>query len=133
MREQNREDLDPTKQQRRIDDLFLCCFSLTHEVLHDSGDVLLECVHLVSLVILFQVLDYLLHVVLEVDGEILLGAKSGFHQTMVQDDIDAGDGSLFAALVGFLSGGIGALKHDLAFLARLVLEKNIVNKIIRRC
>ena len=77
---------------------------------------------MVSLAILLEVFDHLLHVVLEVDGEVLLGSESGLDQAVVQDHVDAGDGGLVRSLVGFLGRGVGTLQDDLTLLAGFVLE-----------
>ena len=95
---------------------------LLEEVLHDVVDVGLELVHLRGPVVVLQVLDHLLHVVLEIDGEVLLGAEPGLDQPVVEDYVDAGDGLLGGALVGLFGGGVGASQNNLVSLAGLVLQ-----------
>ena len=92
------------------------------KVLHDSGDVLLEVVDLAGAVVLLEVLDHLLHVVLEVHGEVLLGPEAGLHEPVVEDDVDAGGGGLVCAFVGLLGGSVGSLQDDIVALAGLVLQ-----------
>merc|ERR1719341_295054 len=66
-------------------------FELAKEFLHDTIDVLLEIVNFSSFAVVFQILDDLLHVVLQVDGVILLATKTGLDQPMVKDEVDSTD------------------------------------------
>ena len=85
-------------------------------------DVCFEAIDLASLVVLFQVLNDLLHVALQVIGEGLLVGEAGLDKSMVEDDVDAGLGGLIGALVSLFSGGVGAIEDDLALLSGLVLK-----------
>ena len=102
---------------------------LFHKPLHDNGDVLLEGVDLVSFAVLLQVFDDAFHVVLQVDGEVLLGAESGLGESVVQGDVDARDAALIGTLVGLFGAGVGAREDHLAFLAGLVLANDLVEAV----
>jgi len=96
----------------------------SEEFFHVVVDALLEFINLGFAVVLFEVVDDLLHVVLQVDGEVLLGTEAGFDQSVVEDDIDAGDASLVGAFLGFLGGSVGARENNLALFTGLVLKCN---------
>ena len=76
-------------------------------------------------------LDDLLHVALQVIGERLLVRKSGLDESVVEDDVDAGLGSVVCSLIGFLGRSVGAGKNDLAVLTGLVLMGEKVQSLIR--
>ena len=93
---------------------------------HDSVDVLLECVNLAGPVVFLEILDHLLHVVLQVDHVVLLGSEPRLGEPVVEDNVDATDGSCgISALVsiGTISGGIGARQLDLSLCPGLVLGR----------
>ena len=73
---------------------------------------------------LLEVLDNLLHVALEVISEGLLVPETCLHQTMVENDINAGHAPLFSSFVKFFSRSVGSSKNNLAFLAGFVLRNN---------
>ncbi len=73
--------------------------------------------YLVGLSVLLEVLDDLLHVVLEVGGVVLLGAEAGLHQPVVEHHVHPGLDGLLRALVRLLRGGVGARKLDIVLLA----------------
>merc|ERR1712190_646515 len=57
------------------------------QVLHNGADVLLEVFNLSIPFVLFEVLHYLFHVVLEVCGEVLLRTEASLDQLMVQNHV----------------------------------------------
>lgn len=94
----------------------------SEQLLHDVVDVLLEGVYLACLVVILEVLDHLLHVVLQIDGEVLLGAEAGLHKAVVENDVDARGAALIVVVTCFLGGSVRTGKNNLAFFAGLVLK-----------
>ena len=66
-------------------------FELFQQLCHDLVDVGLEGGNLSFPAVVLQVLDHLLHVVLQVDHVVFLGAKTGFREPVVEDDVNTTD------------------------------------------
>ena len=101
-----------------------------HQFLHHLLDICLESVNFGSSVMFLKVLDNLLHVALEVIGEGLLVPEACLHQTMVENDINAGHTSLFSSFVKFFGRSVGSSKDNLAFLASFVLSYDLIEDVV---
>merc|ERR1712186_178192 len=70
------------------------------KTLHNTVDVLLEALDLISLVVGLEVGDHPLHVVLQVVHVVSLLPEPGLHESVVKDEVHSGLGRLLGAGVG---------------------------------
>ena len=102
----------------------------SQKTLHDTIDVLLEALDLISLVVALQVGDDPLHVVLQVGHVVSLLTKSSLHQPLVEDEIYSRLHGLIGAFISLFSTGVGSFQDKVSSsFSGDVLNKNNISYI----
>ena len=84
---------------------------LSQKTLHDSINVLLESFDLVLLVIALEVSHDPLHVVLQIVHVVSLLSEPSLDQSVIEDKVDPRLHGLLCALISLLSASVGALEN----------------------
>merc|ERR1711892_910823 len=79
-----------------------------------------------------SILDYLLHVILQVDGIVLLAAKAGLNKSVVKYQVNSTFRTSISALISFICRGIGASQLDVISLPCNVLAIDLVHAVVHQ-
>uniref|UniRef100_A0A2M4DK77 Putative secreted protein n=1 Tax=Anopheles darlingi TaxID=43151 RepID=A0A2M4DK77_ANODA len=103
----------------------------SEQILHYLVDVGLEHLNLFRR-LLFKLGHKLLHVILQVGGELFFVGETGLDETVVQDDVDSALGGRIRAFVSFLGRWVGTIQLHVTQGARYVLTVHLVHDVVHQ-